>query len=201
MNHQTYSRVEFTTDLGFGQIQAAFVDFSSEGISFSVPWNMKMPGVPGSEQYQRVTVHTNGWDKTHSLIPTHHLKDFDQNKPALAQWKGVSPWSFGLGLDPESLKFMKQFFAKAKPNTGAHSTCLNVPVTFDSNAASSTVAIAITDHALDPNELAVVFPCEGQLWSLTGGWPLVIVLMSNVIYSGPDQLGTVGRDYQQSGQP
>ena len=69
MTSRKYTRVEFTADLGFGPIVAAFVDFSSQGISFGAPpYNFKIyEGTPEDEshtlaisEYQRVTVHADG---------------------------------------------------------------------------------------------------------------------------------------------
>ena len=37
MTAQTHRRVEFTADIGFGSFVMAFVDFSSQGISFGAP--------------------------------------------------------------------------------------------------------------------------------------------------------------------
>ena len=42
MTGAPYKRVEFSADLGSGPIVAAFIDFSSQGISFGVPYNVQI---------------------------------------------------------------------------------------------------------------------------------------------------------------
>lgn len=197
----TYNRVEFITDFGFGPVQAAFVDFSGDGISFGVPRNMKDLGLAQGDQFQRTTVHADGRVETHLPLPAHIKSDFDQKKSCLAQWKGASSWSFELRWDPESIEFMRQLFVEPKPSTTAHPRCLGIPIAFDASADNSTVCICIANPGLDVNELtASVIPGDGQLWHLTGGRPWVLVRMPNANYAGPAQLNNVGRDYRQRGQ-
>ncbi len=76
MTGAMYKRVEFTADLGSGPIVTVFVDFSSQGISFGVPYNVQIhegtPEDPSSNlaiiEFQRVTVRTDGRVETH--LPT-----------------------------------------------------------------------------------------------------------------------------------
>lgn len=205
---QLYNRVEFAADFGFGPIQAAFVDFSPKAISFGVPRNIQIyegtPEEPSDTlaicEFHRVSVHANGRVETHwpvdkRVLPT-ALEEFDQNKPALCQWDMPSSWSFDLGWGLEYLKYMKPWFAKPKPPSPVHSTCLNVEVDFVTNAVRSDVRICIARHDADLEQLAGVIPLNGQVWCLNGGWPWVLVAMSNIEFPKTDVISTVGRDYR-----
>lgn len=97
MPNQNYSRVEFAADLGLGPFVSAFVDFSSQGISFGgPPINIQIyGGTPDDKsqkvevgEFQRTTVHADGKVVTHLATSAHlqELADFDQNTPPLAQW-------------------------------------------------------------------------------------------------------------------
>ena len=209
MTAQTHRRVEFTTDIGFGSFVLAFVDFSSQGISFGAPpYNVQIYGGTPDEksdklaisEYQRVTVHADGRVETH--LPTSvvlvQLEEFDQDQPPLAQWG--NPWSkrfeFTWALD--HIEFSRPWLAKAKPI--ADSTCLNVQVEFDPEAVSTVMYICVASPETDVANLAPMIPCDGQLWPLKGGWPWVLVQMSNVKSPVNEQLGTVGRDYRKGNQ-
>ncbi len=193
--YPAHRRVEFTADLGSGPIQATFVDFSSDGISFGVPHNIQIyEGTPedlspikAGGEFQRITVHKDGRVETH-LWPgfyPHKLRKFDQHQLPLARWSSLVSWQFELDLDPEYIKHSWPPTARQ-----GDSTCLSAPVSFKPDAVSSVVQICVT------NDLAIVIPGDGHLWRLTGGWPWVVVRMSNVDNPGTVELDTVGRDYR-----
>ena len=202
-----HSRVEFTTDLGFGPVVVAFVDFSSKGISFGRPYNVQiyegitkdaMPN-PAINEYHRVTVHVDGMVETHWPTPfvVPELKAFDQDTPSLAEWRRLWCRRFELTWAPDHIAFMKPWFTKPKPET--HSTCLNVPLDFNPEVTSSVMEICVVDPQLDITDLPLIYPCNSQTWFLTGGSPWVTVCMTNVNCPGTSRLCTVGRDYRQSG--
>ena len=210
MTDEMYSRVEFTADIGFGPIVATFVDFSSQGISFGAPpYNVRIyEGTPEDEsnelalsEYQRVTVHADGKVVTHlpTPIPLPDLKEMDQRTPPLAQWG--NPWCrrFEFTWSPDHIAFVQPWLAKPKPST--HPTCLNVQVEFNPETVSTVVYLCVVGPWTDLNDLALMVPCDGQLWVLTGGWPWVVVQMSNVKCPKIDKLSNVGRDYRKGGQP
>ena len=201
--HQILRRVEFTADFGFGPVQAAFVDFSPKGISFGVPYDVLIhEGTPEDvsptfavQERQRVTVHADGSVKIHLPGVSPDLKGFDQSQQPLAQWDSLCCWSFTLDWHPDSMQPLQQWPANPKPPT-TPSRCLNIPVSFEPDAFSSVVQICVVNPRLRINDLAVVVPGNGPLWCLTGGWPWVLVRMSNVMDPGVVELNTVGRDYR-----
>ena len=205
-----YTRAEFTADIGFGPVVAAFVDFSSQGISFGAPpYNVKIyEGTPEDKsdtlaisEYERVTVHTDGRVETHLPIPilSLDLKEMDQAKPPLAQWG--EPWCrrFELIWAPDHIAFLQPWLAKPKPST--HQTCLNIQVEYNPEAVSTVVYVCVVNPGMDVTDRAPMVPCDGQVWFLTRGWPWVLVQMSNVKCPTIDQLNTVGRDYRKGSQP
>lgn len=207
---ELYSRVEFITDVGFGSVIGAFVDFSSAAVSFGVPKNVRIfEGTPEDKsdnhaisEFHRVSVHADGRVETHWPVPISNLppelEAFDQYRPPLGQWSAPSSWSFDLDWSPEYLKFMKPWFAKPKPSSPTHSSCLKIEVNFDADAVRSNVWICIARPDADVSELAATMPLRGQFWCLTGGWPWVLVAMSNTENPGTEVLSTVGRDYRSS---
>ncbi len=195
-----YRRVEFTVDFGDGPVQAAFVDFSSQGISFGVPHNIQIYGgtpedpspIKPKGEYQRTTVHVDGKVVTH-LWPGFNppqLQDFNTDQAPLAQWSSPASWRFDLDLNPEYRESL--WFADARQGD---STCLSIPVSFVSDATGSVVQVCLVNPQ-SPSDLSEVFPGEGQLWGLTGGRPWVLVRMSNVDNPGIVQLSSVGRNYR-----
>ena len=205
MTGAMHKRVEFTADLGSGPIVAAFVDFSSQGISFGVPYNVQIrkgtPEDPSPDlairEYQRVTVHTDGNVETHlpTPIPVPELEEFDQDMAPLAQWGDPFYRRFELVWASDHIAFMQGWLAKPKPST--HSTCLKVEVCFNHSAVSTVVNICVLNPGMDVNDVVPTIRCDVQSWFLTGGWPWVLVQMSNMECPGTDQLATVGRDYRQ----
>ena len=197
----THNRVEFTADLGFGDVVVGFVDFSGQGISFGVPHRVLIKeGIPEEpskdfaiKEYERVTVHTGGRVETH-WASGESPKGWDVNMSPLAKWD--KPWSrrFELVWTPEYLKFMQRWFDDPKPPT--HVRSLKVPVSFTTEAEESVVCFAVTRPDSDVGLVAQVIPGDGQLWALTGGWPWVLVRMSNVSNTVVTELNTVGRDYR-----
>ena len=67
-------------------------------------------------------------------------------------------------------------------------------------AMSTVVYVCVASPGTDVKDLAPMIPCDGQLWSLTGGWSWVLVQMSNVKSPVSEQLSTVGRDYRKGNQ-
>lgn len=210
MAGQMYTRVEFTTDIGFGAFVTAFVEFSSQGISFGAPpYNVQInEGTPedksqnlATSEYQRVTVHADGRVETHLPTPTPlpDLKEIDQGKPPLAQWG--DPWCrrFEWTWAPDHILFVQPWLAK--PKLSMHSPCLNVQMEFNPKAVSTVVYVCVVSPGMDVNDLAPMVPSDGQLWFLTGGWPWVLIQMSNVKCPRIDNLSTVGRDYRKGNQP
>ena len=207
MTDKIHRRVEFTADIGFGSFVMAFVDFSSQGISFGAPpYNVQIyEGTPEEKSdklaicgYQRVTVHADGRVETHlpTPIPLLQLEEFDQDQPPLAQWG--NPWfrRFEFTWASDHIVFSQPWLAKPKPSTT--STCLNVQVEFHPEAVRTVVYVCVVSPETDVKNLAPMIPCDGQIWSLTGGWPWVLVQMSNLKYPGSDQISTVGRDYRSA---
>ena len=132
-------------------------------------------------------------------VPPLYLKEMDQAKPPLAQWR--NPWCrrFEFTWAPNHIAFLQPWLAKPKPST--HSTCLNVQVEFNPEALGTVVYVCVVSPGMDVKDLAPMIPCDGQVWFLTGGWPWVLVQMSNVKCPRIDQLSTVGRNYQKGRQP
>ena len=204
-----YKRVEFIADLGSGPIVAAFVDFSSQGISFGVPYNVQVrrgtPEDPSHDlaisEYQRVTVHADGKVETHlpTPIPVPELEEFDQNVAPLAQWGDPFYRRFELVWASDHIAFTQAWLAKPKPST--HSTCLKVEVGFKDSAVSTVVNICVISPGMDVNDLVPVNLCDVRSWFLTGGWPWVLVQMSNIECPGIAQLTTVGLDYRPCSVP
>lgn len=199
--HQMHTRVEFTTDLGWGPIVAAFVDFSAKSISCGVPYRIRVyTGMPEEgghlkDVYQRVTVHADGRVRTHLLELSPADAQFDQSQPRLAEWN--EPWSrrFEFIWSQEYLTLIRPWFTKPKPET--HLQRLSVPVEFIHTALSSIVTICIATPESALGKAASVVPLDEQSWQLTGGWPWVVVAMSNIRHPKPEQLSTVGRDYRK----
>ena len=204
MTGAMYKRVEFTADLGFGPIIAAFVDFSSQGISFGVPYNVQIhEGTPEDPSpnlaisgFQRVTVHADGRVETHlpTSMPVPELKELDQHMQPLAHWGDPLCRRFELVWAPNQVAFIQNWLTKPKPST--HSTCKNVDVDFNHDAVSTVVHICVLDPGTNFNNVAPMLSCEVQSWCLTGGWPWVLVQVSNVKCPGTDKLASVGRDYR-----
>ena len=210
MTNRMYTRIEFTTDIGFGTFVIAFVDFSSQGISFGAPpYNVQIrEGTPEDKsdelvlrEYERVTVHADGKVVTHlpTLTPIPDLKEMDQNKSPLAQWG--DPWSrrFEFTWAGDHISFVQPWLAKPKPST--HPTCLNVKVEFSPEAVSTVAYVCVVSPVTDVDDLPLMVPSGGQWWVLTGGWPWVVVQMANVNCPKIDKLSNVGRDYRKGGQP
>ena len=197
----THNRVEFTADLGFGDVVVGFVDFSGQGISFGVPHKILIkegtPEEPSKEfaikEYERVTVHTDGRVETHWAFGK-PPEGWDVNMSPLSKWD--NPWSrrFELVWTPEYLKFMQRWFDDPKPTT--HVKSLKVPVSFTIEAKESIVWFAVARPDSDLNLVEQAIPGDGQLWTLTGGWPWVLVRMSNVSTPEDTELNTIGRDYR-----
>ena len=80
--------------------------------------------------------------------------------------------------------------------TSTHSTCKKVGVDFNHDAVSTVVHICVLDPGMNFNYVAPVLSCEVQSWFLTGGWPWVLVQVSNVKCPRTDKLASVGRDYR-----
>ena len=122
-----YTRVEFTTDVGFGPTVAAFVRFDEKGISFGAPYHLQVyTGTPEEggrliHEYQRVTVHADGRVETHLLFPSPDVTQLDQDQPRLSEWD--EPWSrhFEFTWSPDDLPLIKTWFTKPKPET--ETTC------------------------------------------------------------------------------
>ena len=204
MPEQVYTRVEFTTDLGFGSFIVAFVDFSHQAISFGAPINVKIRhGTPDKQsagpaisQYQRVSVHADGKVAIH--LPTnpnpHDLGGLDQDKPPLAKW--ANPWCmrFEWSWAPQYLGPIKPWLAKPKPTTNA--TCRNVPVEFLAEATNTVVLICVVRPDMCLSDLSLMIPDYAQMWTLTHGWPWVLVNMSNVKCPGVDNHTNIGRNYK-----
>ena len=210
MTDEIYSRVEFTADIGFGPIVATFVDFSSQGISFGAP-PLNVQIYEGTQEdksdtlaisvYQRVTIHADGRVETHLATPTPvpELKEFDQYTSPLAQWGNPCSKRFEFPWGPNHIAFLRPWLAKPKPST--HPTCLNIQVEFNPEAVSTVVHIYVLKPRVDVKDVAPAIPCDVQSWFLTGGWPWVLVQMSNVKCPRIDQLSTVGRNYKKADQP
>ena len=195
------SRIEFMADFSFGEVVAAFVDFSAQGISFGVPHNVLItegtPEAPSKalaiKEYERVTVHADGKVVTHWACGQ-PPQGWDIDQSPLAKWD--MPWSmkFELVWTPEYLKFMQPWFGNPKPPT--HSQCLTAPVSFSLAAQQSAVWVAVARPDSDLGLVAQVIPGDGHLWVLTGGWPWVLVRMGNVNNPTVTELNSVGRDYR-----
>ena len=95
-----YSRVEFVSDLGFGERVIAFVEYNSMGISFGIPQHIQInegtkedavQEKPVIDVYQRITIHRDGKIVTH--LP------FAPSSNVTIPWDGVrSPlqsWNAG----------------------------------------------------------------------------------------------------------
>ena len=204
MTGALHKRVEFTADLGSGPAVAAFVDFSSQGISFGVPYSVQIhKGTPENpspnlaiSEFQRVTVHTDGRVETHlpSPLPVPELRELDQHTAPLAQWSDPLCRRFELVWAPNQVAVMENWLAKPKSST--HSTCKKVGVGFNHDAVSTVVHICVLDLGMNFNHVAPVLSGEVQPWFLRGGWPWVLVQMSNVKCPRTDKLASVGRDYR-----
>lgn len=200
-----YSRVEFTSDLSFGERVVAFVEFNSQGISFGIPQHVRLTeGAPNdtvqgktlTDVYERITVHRDGKIVTHwPLAPGQNFfTPWDGKRAPLKSWS--EPWSMREELiwDDEYLTFTKGYFTEPKPSS--HKTCLKIPVSFTYQQHGSVVRFAVVKPTDDMKQVEQVIPLEGQVWVLNGGWPWVLVTMSGTSNSGVTQLSQVGKDYR-----
>lgn len=200
-----YSRVEFVSDLGFGERVVAFVEFNSQGISFGIPQHVRLTeGAPNDtvqgktviDVYERITVHRDGKIVTHwplargQNLPT----PWDGKWAPLKSWS--EPWSMREELiwDDTYIAFTKDYSTKPKPPS--HKTCLKTLVSFADQQHSSVVRFAVVKPTDDMEQVEQVIPLEGQVWVLNGGWPWVLVTMSGTRDSGVRQLSQVGKDYR-----
>lgn len=198
---QNYNRIEFTADFGFGDAVVGFVDFSGQGISLGVPHKVliregtleQASKAFAIREYERVTVHADGRVETHWAAGK-SPQGWDMITSPLGKWD--TPWSrrFEVVWTPEYLKFMQPWFDDPKPPT--HIRSLKVPVSFQAEAEESVVWFAVTRPDSDVKLVAQVIPGDGQLWALTGGWPWILVRMSNVSTPTLTELSTIGRDYR-----
>ncbi len=101
---------------------------------------------------------------------------------------------FELVWDPNKVAFIQNWLAKPKPST--HSTCKKVGVDFNHDAVSTVVQICVLDPGMNFNCVAPELSCEVQSWFLTGGWPRVLIQVSNVKCPGTDKLASVGRVFR-----
>ena len=154
------------------------------------PWPQSVPARHGTY-----------WRQSQVSLAGYHpdLQGFDQDQSPLAQWGSLWYWKFELDWHPDLMLPLRQWFAK--PNPPGDSRCLNIPVSFEPDAFSSTVEICVVSPKLGMNDLAAVAPGSGQLWRLTGGWPWVFVRMSNVNDPGVVELNTVGRTIDKAVDP
>ncbi len=200
-----YSRVEFVANLGFGERVIVFVEYNSMGISFGIPQHIQInegtkedivQGKPVIDAYERITIHRDG------KIVTHLPLAAGQNVPV--PWNGVrsplqswkEPWSMREELiwNDDYLGFVRNYLTNPKPPT--HGTCLKVPVVFTGGRKSSIVRFAVVKPSDDMEQVRQVIPLEGQVWVVDGGWPWVIVTMSDTGNPGLTQLTQVGKDYR-----
>jgi hypothetical protein len=199
-----HKRVEFKSNLGFGEIVISFIDFSTEGISIGIPHHVQiLEGTPEEpldkvaiEEYERITVHADGKVVTHwALSPRgKFVAPWDTTKSPLASWD--MPWSMRQELlwSQESLRYMQGYFTMPKPIS--HKSCLSMPVIFEDHATGSVIYFAVVKPNDGTNGLQQVMPSRGQTYVLNSGWPWVLVSMSNVKDPGLVRLSSVGRDYR-----
>lgn len=200
-----YSRVEFTSDFGFGERVVAFVEFNSQGISFGIPQHLRLTegALDDTVQdkavidvYERITVHRDGKIVTHwplargQNLPT----PWDRKQSPLKSWS--EPWSMREELIWEDIYIAvtKDYFTEPKPPS--HKTCLKIPVEFEDQRHGSIIRFAVVKPTDDMKQVEQIIPFEGQVWVLNGGWPWVLVTMSDTKDSGVTQLSQVGKDYR-----
>jgi hypothetical protein len=199
-----YNRVEFTSDLGLGEVVIAFVDFSVGGISFGIPHHVRiLEGTPEEpsddvaiEEYERITIHADGKVVTHwALPPGSELKaPWDKIMNPLSAWD--APWSMreGLSWAPDYIKFTSHYYTKPKPLS--HQRCSRVSVVFEDNAKDSAIFFAVVKPTSSLNQVQRIIPFGGQVYVLNSGWPWVLVAISNVKTPQIVKLASVGRDYR-----
>ena len=203
-----YSRVEFVSDLGFGERVIAFVEFNSQGINFGIPQHVRITdGTPEDatqgktviDIYGRITVHRDGKIVTHWPLAAGQnlIAPWDGKRALLKSWS--EPWSMREELiwDDAYLAFTKGYFTEPKPPS--HKTCLKIAVKFKNKRRGSVIRFAIVKPEDDMKQVAQVIPIDGQVWVLNGGWPWVLVAMSDTKKPGMSQLSQVGKDYRLGG--
>ena len=200
----SYSRVEFVSNLGFGERVIAFVEFNSQGISFGIPQHVCITdGIPEDatqgktviDIYRRITVHRDGKIVTHwPLAAGNLIAPWDGKRAPLKLWS--EPWSMREELiwDDAYLAFTKGYFTEPKPPS--HKTCLKIPVTFKNKQQGSIIRFAVVKPTDNMKQVEQVIRIEGEVWVLNGGWPWVLVAMSDTNNPGISQLRQVGRDYR-----
>jgi hypothetical protein len=187
--------------LGFGEVQIAFVDFSSVGISHGVPQDVKIfEGTleePSDKtvinEHERTTVHADGKVVWHWAVHCNTPSPMDRTVTPLESWDMILSNRFELIWSPEYLIFTQQYFSRPKPLS--HTRCLRVPVEFEDGATSSVIFVGLVKPTDDMLKVQQVMPLDEQLYILKGGIPWVLVAMSNVKTPQITELSTVGRFY------
>ncbi len=201
-NKIQFSRVEFTSDLGFGEVQVAFVDFSGAGISHGIPQDIRIFGGTAEEpsdkiviqEHERTTVHADGKMVFHwASVPGSPPSPLDKTVNPLASWDTLLSNRFELDWSPEHLKFTQQYFSKPKP--ASHITCLRMPVIFEDTTTNSVIYFGLVKPTDDTSKVQQIIPLYEQLFVLKGGLPWVLVAMSNVKNPQIIELADVGRVY------
>lgn len=199
-----YNRVEIIADLGFGDRVVLFADFSVKGISLGIPYHIRIlkgtPEEPQSEsvidETQRTTTHADGRVKTHWPIPSgESLKGpWETSRPALKSWASWVSQSEELVWSNGYKTLLESYLVRPKRKETSPRT-LQIFTRFTPGSTSSAATYTI----LKPSDLPTFMlqvPLEVQAWQITGGWPWVILTLSNVENPMRSCITEAGRAYR-----
>ena len=99
-----------------------------------------------------------------------------------------------LSWTSDYIRFTKHYYTNPKP--ASHRTCLRVPIMFDERASGSVIFFVVVKPTDDAKQVQQIAPFQGQVYVLNGGWPWVLVSMSNIKMPQVVELTSVGRDYR-----
>lgn len=199
-----YNRVEIAADLGFGERVILFADFSAKGISSGVPRHVKIqggvPDNPGVEtvidETQRTTTHARGNVVTH--WPTSLGRDFrapwEMNREELKSWSGCVTQKEELNWNEPYKTMLREQLVRPKRQQNSPTT-LQQPVTFREGSEESPATHTIVQPSRLSAFMATV-PPEVHAWQIIGGWPYVVLTLSNVESPKHETITDAGRDYR-----
>jgi hypothetical protein len=196
-----YNRVEIVADLGFGNRVVLFADFSSKGISAGILRHVKiMKGSPEEpiekpaiDETQRTTVHANGSVVTHWPLPSGKVfkAPWEIRRLPLRSWGSPVTQKEELYWSSEHRLFLQKYLVPPKTSPRTLSIVARFKPGFQESVATYTV--------VKPSGLAAFMsgiPDEVQAWSIIGGWPYVVLTLSNTVNLGRRVIADAGRDYR-----
>lgn len=200
-----YRRLEFLFDIGQGSRVLAFVDFSehiSFGIPRSYPFYKEIPGLPSSENYERITVHKDGKVKTHLPFAQNFQAPWDGQYSPLAEWDRFWTMMEELSWGSEN-PFIGNYLAKPK-DIGTSPDTYQLPIMFAAGVENTRVSFCLFPSLdIEMENVKRVAPeihaPHFRTWVLVDSWPYVLVSLGNLhIPQQVVRLKSVGKDYTVS---